>query len=527
LLTTSADPTAGFAAAPSTTIPTGQIQILGTSGSAGSLTVPINLTLASPLVVNANENTALDLEFDLSHPAFIMAHVPPGNGTTLWTVNFKGPVRRRPVHDFRRLVLRHLYATVAGVSADNTTLTVTKDFPVLPPTSPETAITSTQSLPILADANNGTLFYDVDGKTRTTIHDFSTVASTIVGKYVRIAARYQVDGSLVAVRIWASGSFASVWLSPEGHVLHVDSTGDVLTVQNELGLPVPLTVDANTLFYFRTPSNAQSDSNSIGQGTAFLSNLVRGFKVHVSVVDPLASPLVAQSVDIEIARYGGLISAANTTGFTYTHDFRNPADDYTATLPFISSGTANGSDPQSGAAISGFKWWNFTFPTILDSGANAISDFDSATNGAVTFGGTAGQFTAAGETWATWNDASAPNAWAAPSAVLLPTTVPLGAAASGYSNGSFTMTVPGGTLAVPVALSTTTGSGTLVYQVDRAGNIVTISPVDITTTAGQTTITTNLVAATPVKVYGIPQANGSIKAYVVFYYTGTVPASVN
>jgi hypothetical protein len=90
-----------------------------------------------------------------------------------------------------------------------------------------------------------------------------------------------------------------------------------------------------------------------------------------------------------------------------------------AGIHFISGSTANGSDPQSGAAISGFKWWNFTFPTIVDSGANAISDFESATNGAVTFGGTAGQFTAAGETWATWNDTSAPNAWAAPSAILL------------------------------------------------------------------------------------------------------------
>ena len=113
---------------------------------------------------------------------------------------------------------------------------------MLPPTSPEAAITSTQSLPILADANNGTLFHDVDDKTHTTIHDFNTVASTIVGKYVRIAARYQVDGSLVPRRIWASSSFARVWISPEGHVLHVDTTGDVLTVQNKLGLPVPLTV---------------------------------------------------------------------------------------------------------------------------------------------------------------------------------------------------------------------------------------------------------------------------------------------
>jgi Domain of unknown function (DUF4382) len=527
LLTTSAYPESGFAAPPSTTIPTTQIQILGRSGNAGSLTVPINLTLTSPLVVNANENTALDLEFNLSHPAFLVAHVPPGNGTTMWAVNFNGPVRHRPIHDIRRLILRHLYATVTGVSADNTTLTVTKDYPVLPPTSPETAISSTQSLPILADSTNGTLLYDVDAKTHAAINDFSTVASTIVGKYVRVAARYQVDGSLVAVRIWTSNSFASVWLSPEGHVLHVDTTGDVLTVLNELGLPVPLSVDGNTLFYFRTPSNTQSDSNSIGQGTAFLANLVRGFKVHVSVVDPLASPLVAQSVDIEIARYGGTISNTTLNGFQYTRDFFHAADDYTVTLPFISSSTANGSDPQSGAAISGFKFWNFTFPTVVDSGTTAISDFEAATNGAVNFGGSVGQFTAAGETYAIWNDLNAPNTWASPSAVLLPTTVPLGSAAMGYSNGTFTMTVPSGTLAVPVALSTTSGSSTLVYQVGRSGNIVTISPVDITTSTGQSTITTNLVPGTPVKVFGIPQANGNIKAYVVFYFTGMAPDSTN
>ena len=51
------------------------------------------------------------------------------------------------------------------------------------------------------------------------------------------------------------------------------------------------------------------------------------------------------------------------------------------TLPFISSSTANGKDPLTGSPITGFKWWNFTFPTVVDSGTNAISDFDNATNG--------------------------------------------------------------------------------------------------------------------------------------------------
>src|SRR5208337_3178422 len=203
-------------------IPSSQIQIKGTQGSSGSLTVPIKVTLASPLVVTANQSNALDLEFDLSHPAFIVAHVPPAAGTTMWAVNFNPCLRHRRIFDLTRLILRHHYGTVTAVSSDNSTLTFDKDYPVYPPTNPETEITSSQTLTVLADSTNGTLYYDLDNsKNNATIKDFGSLASTIVGKYIRVAARYQVDGSLVAVRLWASTSFNSVWISPEGHVLHV------------------------------------------------------------------------------------------------------------------------------------------------------------------------------------------------------------------------------------------------------------------------------------------------------------------
>ena len=526
-LIVSADPEAGFAGTPGTTIPPSQIQIQGAAGSAGSKTVPVNINFDSPLVVTANQTNSLDVEFDLSHPAFLVGHVPPSaGGQTIWAVNFnKGPVHHHPIRDITRLVLRHMYGTVTGVSSDDTSITITRDFPVEPPTNPETAIASSQSLTILADGTNGTLFYDVDAKTVVTIKNFSTVANSLTNKFVRIAARYQSNGSLVAVRIWASSSFNSVWLSPEGHVLHVNTTTDIVTVQNELGAPVQLIVDGNTEFFFRTPWNAVSDSTPIGQGTGFLTNkdLVRGFKIHASVVDPLASPLVAQTIDIEIARYDGSISAVNANTFTYTRKFNTASDDYTFALPYISSSSPNGSDPMTGAAITGFKWWNFTFPTIVDSGTNAIPDFEAATNGTVNFGGTAGAYPTWGVTFAIWNDPIQANSWGAPWTVLIPTTVPLGTAATSYSNGAFMMSETGGVTAVPVNLSTTSGSGTLVYQVDRTNGVVTVSAVDITTSAGQTTITNNLIAGTPVKVFGIPQANATLKAYVVIYFTGSLP----
>jgi Domain of unknown function (DUF4382) len=527
MLTVSADPESGFPVAAGTTIASNLIQIQGKHGSSGNYTVPLQVGFDSPLTVTTGSNDALDLEFDLAHPAFIVGHTPPAaDGATLWAVNFDGPVRPHRVHDLARLVLRHTYGTVSSVAADNTSITITKDFPTFPVVNPETAIASSLSLQILADATNGTIFYDVDAKTRNVIKDFSSVAQTLDGKYVRIAARYQENGTLVAVRVWASTAFNKVWLSPEGHVLHVNATTDIVTVDNESGVGVPVTVDANTQFFFRTPADALADATPIGTGTGFLTaeDLVRGFKVHVSVVDPLATPLVAQTIDIETAAYAGRISAANTSDFTYTRQFATASDDYSVTLDYINSGSANGVD-DNGNPIEGFKWWNFTYPTLLTNGSDAIAQFVAATNGGVSFGGSVGDLTGWGVSAARWADMSNPTGWSLSDAVLMPTPVPLGTVSTAFAGNSFAMSVVGGTSAAIVDVSTTAGSATLAYQVDRSNGVITVSPIDITTSNGLAAITSGLSTGALVKVYGVPQA-GSLKAYVIVYFTGTAPMSV-
>jgi hypothetical protein len=531
VLTASSDPEPGFAGTPGTTVPANQIQIQGTTGTTGSLTVPLSVNFDSPLVVTANSNNALDLEFDLSHPAFIVAHTPLGGGATIWAVNFNGPFRHHPIRDIAALVLRHIYGSVSSVSSDNTSIKITRVFPVEPAANPETSILSSQTLTILADSVNGTLFYDLDAKTHSTIMNFSSVASSLPGKFVRVAARYQTDGSLVAVRIWVSSSFNSVWLNPEGHVLHVTSTG--LVVENEDGTPVTINISGSSQFFFRTPANAQSDSKVIGTGTAFLTNLVRGFKVHVTVVDPLAVPLVAQTVDIEIARFDGSISSPGPSTFTYVRKFATSTYNYTQLMPYISRSTPNGKDPLTGASILGFKWWFFAFPTIVDSGTNAITDFVNATNGSANFGGTVGALTSIGGSYAIWNDPANPNGWAAPWTVLAPVPVPLATVATNWvangtsTGGNFSIKVSGGANQVTVDASAVSGSATLVYQVDRQSNgIITVSPQDLTTSAGLSNVAAHLVAGTPVKVFGVPQSDGSIKAFVIFYFTGSImPAS--
>ncbi len=530
VLTVASNPESGFPAAAGSTIPASQIQIQGTQGAAGALTVPIMLTFDNPLVVSSTSPNVLNVEFDLAHPAFIVAHNPPAAaGATLWAVNFNGPVRRRHVGDLRGLVLRHSYGTVQTVSGGS--FTMLRDFPVVPASNPEGEVTSTLQLTINVDATNGTILYDVDNQDARTVVN-SDFPSALSGMFVRVAARYQADGSLTAVRVWYSSNFARVWLSPEGHVSNVDAATGVITVENEDGVPVPITIGANTLFYFRAPQSPSADAAAIGQGPGFLASgdIVRGFKVHVSAVDPLANPLVADTVDIEQAVYSGTISNANATGFTYTHDYLRTSDDYSVSLGFLPyTGTNNNLDP-SGTAISGFDWWYFTFPRQADTGANAIADFGSASDGSVSFGGTFGAVTAWGASYATWVGGATP--WQVPMAILEPTPLPLAQVVSGITGSSFTMSLLNNTggSAATVDFDATAGSATLVYQVDRSNGVMTVTPLDISNPAEFNSFTNDLTAGTLVKVWGVPQpagtaASGALKAYVIVYYTGTLPLS--
>lgn len=527
-LTVSSNPESGFPAMAGSNIAPSQIQIQGTHGATGSLTVPITLTFDNPLVVSGSGPNVLDVEFNLAHPAFIVAHNPPAAaGATVWAVNFNGPVRRHHVGDLRWLVLRHSYGTVQSVNGG--AFTMLRDFPLVPASNPEGEITSTTQLTINVDSSNGTILYDVDNKDARTVVN-SGFPSTLDGKFVRVAARYQEDGSLTAVRVWYSSTFANVWLSPEGHVLSVDDTTGVLTVEDEDGVPVPITVGPNTQFYFRAPQNPAADAAPIGQGPGFLASgdVVRGFKVHVSPMDVLANPLVADTVDIEMANYSGTISAASSTGFTYTRDYLRSSDDYSVNLDYIPA-TANNMDP-SGTAIQGFDWWYFTFPTQADTGTNAVTDFVSASNGSVNFGGSFGPVAAWGASYALWSTSAA--GWQVPMAILEPTPLPIGAVVAGITGSSFTMALASnsGGNAVTVDFDATAGSATLVYQVNRSGGVVTITPLNLANSGDFATFTNNLTTGTLVKLWGVPQpagtaASGALKAYVIIYYTGTLPMS--
>ena len=109
--------------------------------------------------------------------------------------------------------------------------------------------------------------------------------------------------------------------------------------------------------------------------------------------------------------------------------------------------------------------------------------------------------------------------------MLVSIPILLGTVATAYASNSFAVTLANGTLPVKVDVSTTMGSATLAYQVERSNGVVTISSIDITPADGLAAITAGLIAGAPVKVYGVPQADATLKAYVLAYYTGTMRAS--
>jgi hypothetical protein len=130
--------------------------------------------------------------------------------------------------------------------------------------------------------------------------------------------------------------------------------------------------------------------------------------------------------------------------------------------------------------------------------------------------------------YARWGDPANATGWSAATSVLLPVPIPIASVATALtaaSNGySFTATATGGMQPVTIDVSNNGGEATLVYQVDYGNGVVTISPVDITTASGLSTLTDGLTIGAKVKISGIAQGDGTLKAYALTYFTNTAPA---
>ncbi|MDP2877530.1 MAG: hypothetical protein Q8O00_15185, partial [Holophaga sp.] len=378
-------------------------------------------------------------------------------------------VRHKPHGPLHQVYLRHLKGQVTSVAADSKSLVLRTE--------------RGKDKTLTVDATNKSLFYDLDTTPVAPVASFTVPASLTATKYAKATARFQSDGSLTAVRVWYSSEASKLrpWM-PEGHVVKVDTTLNQIRVLRENGIPAILQVNANTQFFF------QSGTTAIGTGTSFLSNVSRGFKVHVTVANPLETPMVATAIDIHRGVFEGDITAADASTFTYSKAFHADATTDTRTVGYD----------------AGFSWWNFTFPTTASTDKSAFLAKAMPASGPH----------ARAMSTLNWVNSS----WAAKVAVFLPSQLSRTpqTISGAYSGGTMnvTYTPEGGSVTtLTVKLSTTPGSMPLVTEFSKTGMIVSVTPL-----TSEAQWTAKLITDAKVQVFGIPDGTGKLDAYFIHLF---------
>ncbi|WLT31102.1 DUF4382 domain-containing protein [Geothrix sp. PMB-07] len=294
-----------------TTVPPSQVHVQGAT---------VQVALSSDLVVTASGSNAVQIDFDLGHPLFLV-QMPNGD----WSLNLQA--RHRPiVGSLAQLAFRHRKGTIASVSATGFVLH------------------TDAGNDLTVNVDTGAWFYDVDAKA------VGSLAGLTAGKNALVKLRMQPDGSLWAVRVWYSASALQGW-TPEGHVLSVDRAANRMLVTTNGSVPRVIAIDSDTAFTFH-------ESQALGTGQSVLGDVWAGFKVQVEVKDPLQVPMHASSVNIQRAVDGGVIKTATATSFTYHHPWAGDRDH---------------------AYANPFTWWYLGFPGVTST---LPGDFASAVTGA-------------------------------------------------------------------------------------------------------------------------------------------------
>ncbi|HXC17285.1 MAG TPA: DUF4382 domain-containing protein [Holophagaceae bacterium] len=432
------------------TIPAASIKVVGGTG--------ITVRMDNSITVTPGATSFANADFDLSDPMSIV--ITPAGAVVL---DFQVKCHNRPGNLWHLIHLHHNAGIVDSVSASGF------------------AMTTRHGANLSFAVDNGTWFWNADAKAPGQFADLAQ------GKAVMVSGRLDDSGMLHAVRVWYANSITTLPLwSPEGHVYGVDTTNNDLVVSNADGHPRTVDVDANTVFTYH-------QSTALGTGLAALSTVQRGFKVSITVADPLATPLLATSVNVErAADYGQIDASSSASALVYDHPW----------APSWAQASYSYGSP--------FSWWFFAQPMNTSADVNAFASVLAGAQGVRVNG-----FSELGRD-------SGNTQWLADTAVVVPAALPAAPTWATISS-SFTPTATGGSLAITytdpvttlsatrtITLSSAASSQTLVAKIVNQGGVITSQldgpanwAADLTTSAHA------------VRVSVVPQADGTLAAYGV------------
>ncbi len=275
----------------------------------------IKVDFSEPLVVEADKNNILAIDFDLAHPLSIINL--DGKVVISLKVRHKALPRNLSSIQFARTLGD---ITAAAANADGTATFTIK---------------TVQGASIDFGANGNTYYVDVSTGTGVA-GNFDGLKALVGTGAALVASNMNSDGTLYARRVWYSSDINTLpQFTPEGLVRHVgDNWLSIQKKKTEAQATgdrhhrcdwdsETVFVDANTLWNFQGVDMGV-------KGTDGLRHIARGFRVEVTYVSADASPKVAQLINVQFAHAEGLVVDPTLDNFMLGWFWRSKTMTYSA-----------------------------------------------------------------------------------------------------------------------------------------------------------------------------------------------------
>ena len=355
-----------------TTIAPQDITVVDPSG-----TGEIKVDLDPNLVVEADANNIVSIDFDLAHPLSIV------NLDGKVVISLK--IRHRALP--RRLDSLQFARTLGDITAATGNTDGTATF----------TIKNLQGAEITFNANGSTIYADVSSGTAAT-GNFDGLKALVGTGAALVASNMNSDGSLYARRVWYADSIDKLpQFTPEGLVRRVGDTW--LSIQKKTAEALPTDDDhhhcdwnAETVFVNDATTWTFQGTDMGVTGLAGLAFVARGYRVEVVPVDENVTPRIAKSINIQFAHAEGIITEPTLDSFKLGWFWHSRTMVY--------------------SAVSGheFGWWNYGLDAARSTDRQALIDMVAAAREARLW-----VFAWAGLTW----DAASTR-WAVENLVLAP-----------------------------------------------------------------------------------------------------------
>lgn len=339
----------------------------------------IKVDLAPDLVVEADANNIVGIDFDLAHPLSIV------NLDGKVVVSLK--VRHKALP--RRLASLQFARTLGDITAATANTDGTAAF----------KIKNLQGAEIEFGANINTIYTDVASGGGAS-GSFDGLKALVGTGAALVASNMNADGSLYARRVWYAADIDKLPdFSPEGLIRRVGDSW--LSIQKKRAAAMATgdrfhrcDWDAETVFVNAgtTWSFRGADMGEAVKGLAGLAYVARGFRVEVVYIDENVTPKIAQSIDIQFAHAEGIVVEPTLENFKLGWAWR------TRTMTY------------SGVSGGEFGWWHYGLDAARTTDRQALIDTVAAAGAARLW-----VFAWAGLTW----DAASLR-WAVENLVLAP-----------------------------------------------------------------------------------------------------------